>query len=346
MSRRLLLLIASLGALLALPAFAGASIVYQASTGVGANRAIYIADDDGANPVKLPVKGQFPVVSPNGAYVAYEKITNAKTGASELHFLTIATGADLNTGASCGGPVWAPDSSAVACATSQTTGTVGGIGLSTVTTSGTVSVLVPSVGYAVNGYSWSPDSTKVVWGQTPFGKYDVNSELRWLPANGGGAVGKLGKGSQPVWGPSKIAFVRSTHAVVGGTPMPRTQIWTLDPSVGASSATALTAYKAKGFVEGPSPLRWTPDGTRIVGQLTGQDYSQPIYVTANGKIHQFGPSNAGVYGVSADGTEALVVGNLLGGGKQPVYASPLAKMASSLLLKDAWEPSATANWQP
>ena len=205
---------------------------------------------------------------------------------------------------------------------------------------------MPSVGFGVNGYSFSPDSSTIVWSQAPFGTYDVNSTLRALPVNGGGAVTKLGKGSQPVWGPTKIAFVRTTRVVVDGAPMIRSQIWTVNPAVGASSAAALTGYKAKGFVEGPVPLRWTPDGTKIVGQLIGQDYGQPIYVTANGKIHQFGPSNSGVYGISADGTQALVVGNLLGGGKQPVYASPLAKMASSLLLKDAWAPSATANWQP
>ena len=93
-------------------------------------------------------------------------------------------------------------------------------------------------------------------------------------------------------------------------------------------------------------MRWTHDGTKVVGELFGEDYGQPIYITMNGKIHKFGPSNAGVYGVSADGTQALVVANLMGGGKQPVYASPLGKMASSLLLKDAWEPSVTANWQP
>ncbi|MGI9187366.1 MAG: hypothetical protein ACR2J9_07620 [Gaiellales bacterium] len=346
MSRRLLLLIAALGALLALPALAGASIVYQTSAGSGANRAIFMADDDGANATKLPVTGQFAVISPNGATVAYTKVVNNSTGASQLHFLTVASGADLNTGISCGGAVWAPNSSMVACTTSQTTGTIKGLGLSTVTTTGTASVIVPSVGTQVNGYSFSPDSSMIVWGQTPFGAYDVSSSLRTLPVNGGGAVTKLGKGAQPIWGPSKIAFTRATHTIVGGTAFLRRQIWTLDPAVGASSAKVLTAYQAKGFVEGPTPLRWTSDGTKIVGQLIGQDYEQPIYVTTNGKIHMFGPSNAGVYGVSADGTQALVSGNLLGGGKQPLYASPLAKMASSLLLKDAEEPSATANWQP
>jgi Tol biopolymer transport system component len=346
MSRRLLLLITALGALLAVPTLAGASIVYEASTGAGSNHAMYMADDDGANATKLPVTGQFPVVSPNGAIVAYEKVTNSKTGAMQLHFLTLATGAVLNTGVACGGPVWAPNSSIVACTTTQATGDIKGIGLSTITTTGTASVIVPSVGFGVNGYSFSPDSSTVVWSQVPFGVYDVNATLRALPVNGGGAVTKLGKGSQPIWGPSKIAFIRTTRVVVDGAPMVRSQIWTVDPAIGASSAVALTAYKAKGFVEGPLPLRWTPDGTKIVGQLTGEDYTQPIYVTANGKIHQFGPTNAGVYGVSADGTQALVVGNLLGGGKQPVYASPLGKMASSLLLKDAWEPSVTANWQP
>ena len=366
MSRRLLLTLTALGALLALPALASASIVYQAASATAVkwevsndesdansadvsasgNRAIYMADDDGGNRVTLPITGQFPVVSPNGAVVAYQKVTNSKTGASQLHFLTVATGADFNTGTSCGGPIWAPNSSAVACSTTQTTGDIKGFGLNTITTAGVATIIVPSVGMMVNGYSWSPDSSTIVWGQTPFGKWNADSKLRWLPADGSGTVGKLGNGAGPIWGASKIAFVRSTHASVAGTLVVRTQVWTVDPAVGASSAKALTAYQAKGFIAGPAPLLWTPDGTKVVGQLDGEDYSQPISITMNGKIHEFGPSNAGVYGVSADGTQALVVGNLMGGGKQPVYASPLAKMASSLLIKDAWEPSATANWQP
>ena len=346
MSRRLLFLITALGALLAVPTLAGASIVFEASTGAGSNHAMYMADDDGANATKLPVTGQVPVVSPNGAMVAYQKVTNSKTGAAQLHFLTVATGADFNTRASCGGTIWAPNSSAVACSTMQTTGDFKGIGLNTITTAGVASIIVPSVGTLVNGYSWSPDSTKVVWGQTPFGKWTANSKLRWLPADGLGTVGKLGNGAKPLWGPSKIAFVRATHASVAGTRVQRTQVWTVDPAVGAASAKALTAYQAKGFIFGPVPMRWTPDGTKIVGELYGEDYSQPIYITMNGKIRKFGASNAGVYGVSADGKQALVMANLMGGGKQPIYASPLGKMASSLLLKDAWVPSVTANWQP
>ena len=347
MSRRLLLLIAALGALLALPALAGASILYQSSKGSEANRAIYLADDDGANATKLTATGQFAVISPNGAMVAYEKATNSKTGATRLHFLNIATGADLDTGVTCGGPVWAPNSSAVACTTSQNTRVINGFGLSTITTAGAVSILVPSVGTQVSGYSWSPDSSMVVWDQTPYTfHYGANSKLRALPANGAGQVLKLGRGSQPVWGPNAIAFTRQSIAIANGTKVVRMQVWTVDPAIGASSAKALTSYVAKGFFAGPVPLRWTPDGTKIVGQLIGEDYTQPMYVATNGKIHRFGPSNAGVFGVSADGTEALVVGSLLGGGKQPVYASPLGKMASSLLLKDAWEPSVTANWQP
>ena len=368
MSRRLLFLITTLGALFVLPALAGASLVYQAASATAitwevstnetgsnnsdvsasGNRAIYMADDDGGNRVTLPITGQFPVVSPNGAMVAYQKVTNSKTGAAQLHFLTVATGADFNTRAYCGGPIWAPNSSAVACSTTQWSGAgdFKGLGLNTITTAGAVSIIVPSVGTLVNGYSWSPDSTKVVWGQTPFGKWTADSKLRWLPADGSGTVGKLGNGALPVWGPSKIAFIRATHASVAGTSVERTQVWTVDPAVGATSAKALTAYQAKGFVSGPVAMRWTPDGTKILGELYGEDYNQPIYITMNGKIHKFCASNAGVYGVSADGKQALVMANLMGGGKQPIYASPLANTGPTLLVKDAWEPSVTATWQP
>jgi hypothetical protein len=226
-------------------------------------------------------------------------------------------------------------------------GVLTGMGINTVTPSGTATIILPSVGVATSGYDWSPDSSKIVWGQMSLNAKSTTGVLRWLNADGSGAVGKLGPGGAPVWGPSKIAFTRTTHAIAGGAPMLHSQIWTVDPAAGPSSAAQLTSYAAKGMIEGPAPFAWTPDGTRIVGQIVGEDYIQPVYINATtGRIRDFGPANAEPQAVSADGTQALVITNLLGGTKQPAYVAPLAKMSSELFLKDAASISVTANWNP
>ena len=351
MPKRLLITVAALVALFALPSLAGATVAYTTSVTLksSANLPIMIANDDGTGARAIGQSGLYPMISPDGKMIAYTYISNAKTYTQELRFVNIATGVMVDTNMACTGPKWAPNSSAVACSmtSASKSGLITGMGIDVVTPSGAATIILPSVGVATNGYDWSPDSSTIVWGQTSLDAKPTTSVLRWLKADGSGAVGKLGKGGAPVWGPSKIAFTRSTNAVADGGQWLHTQIWTVDPAVGASSATQLTSYRAKNLVEGPVPFQWTSDGTRIVGTITGEDYSQPVYISATtGRIRDFGPFNAEPQAVSADGTQALVLTNLLGGTKQPVYVAPLAKMSSELFLKDAGSISVTANWNP
>ncbi len=225
-----------------------------------------------------------------------------------------------------------------------------GVGLDAINTAGVASIIVPSVGYSISGYSWSPNSQQIVWSQSAWtdGKGLGRTVLRIGKPDGSGTPTKLGSGSTPLWGPSTIAFTRTTLSrAPGGAHWFHTQIWTVDPTSGASSAKVLTAYQAKGFVIGPQPFRWTPDGKNIVGTLVGMDHIKPIYVNATtGRIRMFGPSNAAPQAVAANGESALVVANLMGGGTQVGYVSPLAKESSSLILKNVGTVSVTANWQP
>jgi hypothetical protein len=353
MNKRLLVLVAALSALLALPSLASANggFAFEGSKQSGQNFQLFAADDDGGSVIKLPIMGQNPLIAPNLAFVAYSKVFNNKTGASQLHFLNVNTLEDINTKASCllGPASWAPDSSAVLCITASSKGSfVTGVGLNTVTTNGTVSIIVPAPRADVWGFGWSPDSSTVVWGQSRFNDTAASAQLLSTTIGSRKYEVLANKGAYPVWGPSKIAFQRFTREMVARrTWIERQQVWTLDPARGASSAKALTAYRAKGFVWGPVATNWTPDGTKLVGQIIGEDYSQPMYVTMNGKVHTFGPSNASVFGVSADGTQAAVSGGQFDGSKaQPVYGVALSTKGSSLLLKNAFAPSVTANWQP
>ncbi len=355
MQKRVFLPFVALVALLALPTLASAAIVYSKTSTLSSavNTSMYTANDDGTGEALLPVTGREPVVSPSGATVAYGYVTNTKTWFTELRFLNISTGVVVSTKKSCVNPVWSPDSTTVLCQTmSQTAaGDVTGWGLYAINTAGVVSIIVPSVGYSITGYSWSPNSQQIVWSQSAWVNgtgVGTRTVLRVGKPDGSGTPTKLGSGSGPLWGPSTIAFIRTTFSrAPGGAHWFHTQIWTVDPTNGPSSAKVLTAYQAKGFVSGPQPTRWTPDGKNIVGSLTGMDHAQPIYVNATtGRIRMFGPSNAAPMAVAADGKSALVVANLMGGGMQIAYVSPLGKVASSLILKDAGSVSATANWQP
>ncbi len=353
MQKRVFLPFVALVALLALPTFAIAAIVYSKTSTLSlvTNPSMYTANDDGTGEALLPVKGREPIVSPNGATVAYSYVTNTKTWLTELRLLNLSTGVMVNTKKSCSNPFWSPDSTTVLCQTSSQTGAdIKGFGLVAINTAGVASIIVPSVGYSISGYSWSPNSQQIVWSQSAWtdGKGLGRTVLRIGKPDGSGTPTKLGSGSTPLWGPSTIAFTRiDSSRAPGVSRWYHTQIWTVDPTSGASSAKVLTAYQAKGFVMGPTPFRWTPDGKNIVGSLTGMDHIQPIYVNATtGRIRMFGPSNAAPMAVAADGKSALVVANLMGGGTQIAYVSPLGKVASSLILKDAGSVSATANWQP
>ncbi len=353
MQKRVFLPFVALVALFALPTLASAAIVYSKSSTLSsaANASMYTANDDGTGEALLPVKGGDPVVSPNGATVAYGYITNTKTWLTELRFLNLSTGVMVSTKKSCSNPVWSPDSTAVLCQTwSQTGADTKGFGLVAINTAGATSIIVPSVGYSINGYSWSPNGQQIVWGQSAWtnGTGAGRMVLRMGKSDGSGTPTKLGPGEAPLWGPSTIAFTRITLSrAPGDSRWYHTQIWTVDPTSGASSAKVLTAYQAKGFVVGPQLFRWTPDGKNIVGTLAGMDHIQPIYVNATtGRIRMFGPLNAVPAAVAADGKSALVIANLMGGGTQVGYVSPLGKVASSLILKNVGSVSATANWQP
>ncbi len=351
MQKRVFLPFVALVALLALPTFAIAAIVYSKTSTLSlvTNPSMYTANDDGTGEALLPVKGREPIVSPNGATVAYSYVTNTKTWLTELRLLNLSSGVMVNTKKSCSNPFWSPDSTTVLCQTmSQTGADIKGFGLVAINTAGVASIIVPSVGYSISGYSWSPNSQQIVWSQSAWtdGKGLGRTVLRIGKPDGSGTPTKLGSGSTPLWGPSTIAFTRTTLSRAPGVSRwYHTQIWTVDPTSGASSAKVLTAYQAKGFVSGPTPFRWTPDGKNIVGSLSGEDYAQPIYVNATtGRIRMFGPSNAAPAAVAADGKSALVVTNLMGGGTQVGYVSPLAKESSSLILKNVGTVSVTANW--
>lgn len=350
MRLRLTLIAAAVLALAAVPAMAGASIAFTKYSKAGApNQPIWLADDDGANQRKAgAASGIEPMISPNGRWIAYEMIANTRTWDTVLAFVDVQTGAVTKADWACNGPVWSPDSSRVACSpvSQDAKGNLLGGGLWLVTPALQATEIVKAKGNSVIGYSFSPDSTWVAYGRQGFPGTIGGGKLRASTIDGSQTV-KLGHGAYPVWGPEQVAYTRTQVDRHGRMPVLRSEVWMVDVLGGIDTAEQLTSYSAKGLVEGPMPIVWTPDGSTIIGTVTGEDRIDPVRINARtGKVRPIGPANALPTSVSADGTQALVVADQLGGGPEQLYAVPVDGTASSLLIRNVDFATATANWQP
>ncbi|MFM7693816.1 MAG: hypothetical protein ACKO7U_05870 [Actinomycetota bacterium] len=352
MRLRRTLIAAAVLALAAVPASASASglIAFTKDTkGGGPNQQIWLAAGDGSDQSTVgEAKGLEPMISPNGKWIAYMTITDTKTWDTALAFANVQTGAVTKTDWACNGPVWSPDSSRVACTpvSQDAKGVMTGGGLWLVTPNLQATEIVKPKGNSVIGYSFSPDSTWVAYGQQSFPGTIGGGKLRASTIDGSQTL-KLGRGSYPVWGPEQVAFIRTEVDRHGSMPLVRSEVWLIDVLGGPDTAEQLTAYASKGLVEGPMAGFWTPDGSTIVGTVTGEDLLNPVRINARtGKVRPIGPVNALPMAVSADGTQALVVTNQLGGDAGQLYAVPINGTASSLLIKNVGFASACNTWQP
>ncbi len=350
MRLRLTLIAAAVIALAAVPASASALVAFTKYAKSGApNQQIWLADDDGSNQRKVgDARGLEPMISPDGKWIAYMAITDTKTWDTVLAFVDVKTGAVTKAEWTCNGPVWAPDSSRVACipVSQDAKGVMTGGGLWLVTPTLQATEIVKPKGNSVIGYSFSPESTWVAYGRQSFPGTIGGGKLRASTIDGAQTV-KLGRGSNPAWGPEQVAYIRTEVDHLGKVPLVRSEVWLIDVLGGPDTAEQLTSYAAKGFVEGPLPFAWTPDGSTIVGTVTGEDLIDPVRINARtGKVRTIGPANALPSAVAADGTQVLIVSGQLGGGSGQLYAVPVNGRASSLLIENVDFASACNTWQP
>ena len=349
MTKRFLLIVGALAVLLALPTLAGAAVAFtKLVKNQPANSTIYVYTHEQGQPattVALNVKGAQPTISPNGKIVAYNYTDSSHN--STLHFVTIATNVDVATKASCVYPIWAPNSSAVACA---------GGSIEIVTPTGTSTFLAKTTSGDGIGVTWSPDSSKVAWVaniQPANPKKPSTMKLRAVNADGTGAVIKLGVGVNPVWGPKRIAYAVTDGCCTNSS----TNTWTVNPATNNSStATQLTHFKGM-IGSGPSPLMWTPNGKIILGVIGVEDQAPtPVSINAaTGKITNLGPTGNELTGgspiaASSDSSSALVLfaSNVMMGIKPTgtVRTVSLSTGKSTLFMNNVSYMSASADWKP
>ena len=359
MSRRIVLLFGALVALLALPAMASASVAFTRLTAPYTfskqplNPAIWVANNDGSAARKLPVTGSDPQISPDGTMVAY-LVTSTPNYSTTLHFVTIATGNDVNTKTNCENPAWAPNSSAVSCDTTSKSLS----GLISVTPAGKVTVVAKTTSSARvswNSSTWSPDSTMLAWTYDLYASENAqaNPVLRAKRVDGTGSLLKLGKGFAAVWGPSVIAFNRTT----GSDDDIIAQVWTVNPLTGASSAKQLTHWKRSKnqFANGPGPLMWTADGSKIIGAITGMDDdANSVAINAtSGAITTLGTENQysnQPQAVAADGSSVLLHYYSQPSATNKAYGTinnvSINGKSSSPFLNHVTAITASADWKP
>lgn len=107
--------------------------------------------------------------------------------------------------------------------------------------------------------TWSPDGTTILFSRV----CGAAAELYAIPANGGDAVHDLGiAGSQPAWGPSRIAYVGA------GQSLPDEGVWTVKPD-------GTDPIHVTGGLLSYSPA-WSPDGRLAYLQGT-RPYSPASY---------------------------------------------------------------------
>jgi len=348
-TRRSACLALALLAGLALPAGASAALVYQPDRGTGTR--IVVARDDGTGRRTLPVRGLSPVVSPDGGLVAFA--TPSAAAAGKVRIVRLATGAVTRTDQVCLARLaWSPDSTRILCQTESANarGFITGNGLALIdAATGASRALVRARGSGVEGYSWSPDGTRIAYANGGF-----TSRLRSVvvadPADMAASRRRLIRNATaPVWGPVKIAVARYRYGTVVRrgvrNSVVRSQIWTVNP--GGGGAHQLTRYSASALTTtGPFPSFWTPSGDRIVGTISGTDQSDLITVGARtGTIRRLGPGDAAPDGISADGRTILYTTGFLDTNYR-LRTIGIGGRRGRLLVRNASSASVSADWAP
>jgi hypothetical protein len=268
MARRIIAsLLVSAAALAAAPA-AHATLVYVKGTN-SATPQVWAAQDDGSKPHKVG-PGSVPVVSPDGKWVAWIDFAH---DAVRLRKVDGANVRRVATSRAIGTIAFSPDSSTLGIVLRRR------LALYDVATRRTATV---AHGF-VNGFSFSPDSTAVVYGTTGRDEaFDAPSDLYTVALDGThkARVTRDRKSLNPLWGPAgDILFDRETLRTADA---PTYNLFAIHPDGGAFRR--ITALKIPPLLDGLVPLDVSADGRRLLAEFVGQDTSVGFAVNlANGR---------------------------------------------------------------
>jgi dipeptidyl aminopeptidase/acylaminoacyl peptidase len=272
-------------------------MVYVKGAG-GVDPEVYVASDRGKNPQRLGI-GRAPAISPDGQWVAFATSPlGADVETVLLKKLDSGTQRLVMNGRSISSLRFSPDSSKLAAIT-------GGKRVRVYDIAG--DRLRTAAQGPIRGYSFSPDSGRIVFGRAKRDKFQAASDLFITPALGGREVRVTGFGRamNPVWGPDEILFDRFRRRRGDA---PAFNLWAVEPKADGALR-RLTALTIPRLVSGLVPLEPSSNGRRLLSVFTGQDTEVGFTVqTRTGRTRALSRDfEMGIVGfdLSADGKRIL-----------------------------------------
>jgi Tol biopolymer transport system component len=333
----LLVALAAVTALFALPAAAGATLVYVKTP---MHPAVFAANDNGGGAFKVG-SGSSPKVSPDGDVIAYQR--EGSGGKRDL-MLAAANGggskAVLPNLQDAFYLTFSPDSKLVAALQGPELGKRKLVLLDV--TSGTLLRTVAR-GY-FSGVSFSPDGTEIAYSLAASEKYPPHSDVYTAPTAGGKPVQLThdGVSQNPLWGPSKIVFVKLLGAKQRKYG-PKNELFTMNPN--GTGEKRLTHTNVGQLLLGLFPTAWSDNGKKLLAEFGGQDTSYAVTVNpqtgAQKPLDKMGDGERGFVGTALSGDGTTVLGYT--GGAEPgpnhdVSTIPYGGGKAKVLVKGASEP--------
>ena len=321
-----------LAALLAAPAQGKLVYVKQADT---ASPVVYVATDKGKHPRRLGI-GRAPAISPDGRWVAFITANDGGTRDTVvLKRLKQGSQRFVMRSKRIASLRFSPDSARIAAVANSRRIRVYDI---------PNDKLRVAASGDIRGYSWAPDSKRVVYGEAAGEDFQADSDLYVARAMGGADPDRLTRSKDavnPVWGTTEIFFDRFTKRE---NDAPAYNLFAVDPATG--DVRRLTDLTIPALVSGLVPLEVSSDARRMLSVFTGQDTEVGFTVnTRSGDTRALSTDfERGIvgYDLSADGK--TILGHTGGpdpGNAHDVITLPYGGGDETVLVEDAAYPDWT-----
>lgn len=331
-----------LAAMLAVPAAAQATLAYVRNP---FHPTVFIAGDDGSAAKKIG-SGENPRVSPDGNWVAYQQL--GPKNSPELKLVSAAGGESRTLMVAWRESFylsWSPAADMVAVLRGPELGKRKLVVIDAAT--GRQRVIAQGF---FSGFSFSPAGNELVYAKAGSEKFPPRSDVFRTEVPPPGVVNvqapqtyrltKDHRSSFPLWGPQKIAFVKTVDAKKRKYG-PKNELYLMNPQ--GKGVKRLTHTNVPPLLQGLFPTDWSGSGNRLLAEFEGQDTSYAV--KANPKTGAQKPvSSSGEQGfvgtaLSTDGTQVLgYTGGFDPGLDHVVVAIPYAGGKPKVLAKNAFLP--------
>ncbi len=335
MHRLLAVLLSSSAVALVLPQAAGATLVYDKNV-TTPQPSVYVAKDDASGARRIGA-GYDPEISPDGKTVVWSSTSFAAPKLFVSPTGTPKPAVLLTNWRGNGMLAWSPDSATVATITGPELG-ARKLVIADVTNGSTTTV---ARGY-FGGMSFSPDGDQLIYAKGTKDDFRFDLYLYDLATRGTIRLTTDRKAASPLWGPRTIVFSRLIDASVRRYG-PKAELYTFDLTQGTFKR--LTNQPVGQLLFGLGATEFSADGTRLLGQFTGQDTSYTQVVNpATGKVRTLGsPTENGWQGLalSRDGRTVLAAtGGADPSNRHDVITVPYAGGRPTVLVRNSFN----ADW--